>query len=360
MSAPGTDLINKTTVLTRVINDLRQPRHTIVNTLFPTEERFLTEEILFDKNRPNLRLAPFVGHRVRGRVVQEKDFGTEGFRPANIKMRTPLDQNRAITRDIGEPIGGMMSPRERASRQMLRVLRMHRDYWMNTLEWMACQTLLNDGYDVAGEDYPTRHIRFGRPSNYRITLEGDYRWDQDHANADPSDLLQLCSERMAKNGGGIPKLLIMGIKAWMAFKNNIHVVKRLDRYRSREAGTDLLIRTSKERGLDPKGMYDDYSVYTHMDWYETNPAEGEDEGVQMPYIPRNSVILVDPVMLLGTRGFGIIRDAKAIMGAGSPAMPMYTKSWYKEDPGQIQVLTQSAPLVYPYRPQASMHLTVVD
>jgi len=57
----------------------------------------------------------------------------------------------------------------------------------------------------------------------------------------------------------------------------------------------------------------------------------------------------------GYRAFGAIRDE----AAGFQAVPYYVKSWLEEDPAVRFIMMQSAPLVVPYRVDASLCATVL-
>ncbi|CAO3406313.1 Type II secretory pathway, pullulanase PulA and related Glycosidase [Azospirillum largimobile] len=66
-------------------------------------------------------------------------------------------------------------------------------------------------------------------------------------------------------------------------------------------------------------------------------------------------------MLLGATGamegiqaHGAILDPRA----GYQALEVFPKSWIEENPGRRMLLSQSAPLVYPRRPNACMCATV--
>lgn len=67
------------------------------------------------------------------------------------------------------------------------------------------------------------------------------------------------------------------------------------------------------------------------------------------------MILCSPQQLLGYQAFGAIRDE----AAGYQAMSFFPKSWVEQDPAVRYLMLQSAPLVVPYRPNASLAATVL-
>ena len=81
------------------------------------------------------------------------------------------------------------------------------------------------------------------------------------------------------------------------------------------------------------------------------------DNVTVPYqlslIAAGSVIVASQD-IEGVQAFGAIQDPSA----GYVAVPFYPKSWIQDDPGQRFLMTQSAPLVVPLRPNGSVAATV--
>ena len=71
-------------------------------------------------------------------------------------------------------------------------------------------------------------------------------------------------------------------------------------------------------------------------------------------IPDGSVALVSE-QLQGTRAFGMILDPEF----NYEALPYAPKTWVEKDPAQRILLMQSAPIVIPSRPNASMSAQVI-
>ncbi len=70
-------------------------------------------------------------------------------------------------------------------------------------------------------------------------------------------------------------------------------------------------------------------------------------------LPSNTVLLGSSAVE-GIRHFGAIRDEKA----GYCPMQMFPKLWTTEDPAVRYLMMQSAPLLVPYRPDATIAATV--
>lgn len=372
------DLDYGTTNLVMVVNDLRGSPHAVCNQVFGREITHDTEEIRFDKGTPNRGLAAWVSPLVEGKVLQTKRFSTRSIAPGYIKIKTPLDQNRPFQRAYGEQItGGQYSPAQRAMMHLREELEQHVEFIENRLEWMSCHALVNDGYVIESDDYGKSALEFGRPSSQSIILSGDDLWTDSASN--PSDDLLKWARIIAGNGGGAARMVIMGLSAFMAFRSHAAVKDKWDWASNALNMSDVNTGAQFEPGLQYRGMYDGFAIYTHMDWYISDGIEYHrnaagnlvertsftpfgasaavniEEGTLMPYIPETSVILCDPSKLMGTKGFGAIRDEHFV---NMPSQPRVTRSWVQNDPGQRFILTQSAPLVFPFRVESSLHAKV--
>lgn len=370
------DLLFGTQTLTRVVNSLDVPEHDLLKNIATTEIQFETEEIIFDKAHPKQGLAPFSLPTVKAPLVEERGYETSSLAPAYIKLRTPCDIHRAFRRQAGEPIGGSMTPRARSMMAMNNVLMDHKDMWMTRLEWMLANMLVHGGYAVYGDDYPLQLLDFERPRSNDVLLRGNDAWN--HGDSDVSDFLQDWSSLFAKNGGGALTDLIMGVGAWKAFRNNSSVEKRFDWASNPSNMTNINTGAMRRRGMKFKGTYEgEFNVYVYQDWYLSDGVEYERDrvstsdtygqlikvsdvevGTKRPFIPINGVIGLDPTALLATRAYGAIKDENFLKGM--TALPLASRSWVPDDPAIRTVMTQSAPLIFPYRARAAAYADVYD
>ena len=93
---------------------------------------------------------------------------------------------------------------------------------------------------------------------------------------------------------------------------------------------------------------------THSETSDPVHVYIDDKGVTCKLLPEKTVILGSRDGLEGTRCYGAIHDEKA----NWTAHRYFTKSWVEEDPSVRWLLLQSAPLVVPYRPNASMFVNI--
>jgi hypothetical protein len=104
-----------------------------------------------------------------------------------------------------------------------------------------------------------------------------------------------------------------------------------------------------EEGGVLMGSINGFNIFVYSGWY-VDPISG----VETPTFPQNQVILTSP-SLMGVQAYGAIRDETA----GMQPIPYYVKSWVEEDPAVRFMMLQSAPLVVPYRPNASFAAQVI-
>jgi hypothetical protein len=336
-----------TDALVAVIEDLRVPNFGLALRYFPSVIEESSEEIHFDvENRPR-RMAPFVSPLVAGQLVASRGFRTDTYKPAYIKDKRPFHPGRAIKRVMGERIGGgELSPAERMDILVAMDLQDQIDGVERRLEWMAAKTLYDGKITVEGAQYPKVTVDFDRHADLTITLSGANRWGE--AGIKPLDSLQDYSDAMVKRTGVGISDVIMTIDAWKVFRSDADVKERLDRYR----GNSTLQQDAHNReGLIFQGVVDGFNFYTYSGW---GIMPGDTEAQEQSLLPAFTVICTAaPAQVEGVRQFGAILDHEALQ-----AMAYFPKSWLEHDPSMRYLLLQSAPLLVPYRVNATMRIKV--
>lgn len=335
-----------TDALIAVVEDLTVPGSAMLDAFFGVTEQHTTEEVHFDRQDGARKLAPFVSPLVAGKVVQERGFATSSFRPAYIKPKTGLDPNRPLKRAIGERIGGgELAPAARESIQVAGTLADHVQMIRNRLEWMACEVLRTGSVTISGEGYQTVSLDFGRDPAHTVALAGGALWSAGTATI--SDNLTDWSLLIAKNGGSAAEDVVMDPDAFKAFISSEEVAGKIDKRNLTD--NQIAGGAAKYKGLTYKGEFDGFRIWVYQDWYEN------DAGTKVPFLPSGTVLMPGRDML-GVQAFGAIRDPHA----GYRAIPFYPRSWLSDDPGQRMLMTQSAPVVYMQRPNATFAATVLS
>ncbi|MBX9937112.1 MAG: major capsid protein [Burkholderiaceae bacterium] len=331
-------------VLNRVVAALPAPAPFLLNSFFRELQTEESEEIHFDVDSGRRRLAPFVSPVVAGKVVQSKGYVTKSFKPAYIKDKRVFDGNRPFKRAIGETIGGALSPAQRLQLALARDLEDQLEMLTRRQEVMAAEVLRTGKITVVGDLYPEVVVDFGRHADLTpAALTGTARWGQSAGK--PLENIQDWSLLVTKHSGAAATTVVMDAKSYALFAADPDVKALLDRFR----GKDALNPTVLGEGGRFMGNIGDFDIWVYAGWYE-HPTTG----TLTPYLPDGTVIITSPD-LEGVRAYGAIKDE----AAGFQALPFFSKSWVEPDPAVRYLLLQSAPLIVPYRVNASLCATVL-
>ncbi|WP_101102033.1 major capsid protein [Macromonas bipunctata] len=333
-----------TPILARVVAALEpMQKPFLLNSFFPNVQLEATEEIRFDVEHRRRRLAPFVSPMVAGQVVQSQGYTTKSFKPAYIKDKRIFNPNRPFIRAMGERIGGEASPAQRLQHAVASELNDQITMLTRRQELMAAEVLRTGKTIVEGAMYPRVEVDFGRDPDLTLRLVDDARWGEGAA-VDPLEDLAQWSKLVTQKSGALANIVVMDLKAWQLFSAAPSVQDLLDRQR----GTATANPAVAGEGGRHMATIGDLEIWVYQSWFND-----PDTDAQVPYLPPYTVILTGPD-LEGTRCYGAIKDAEA----GFQAVPYFAKSWDDEDPAVRYMMLQSAPLIVPYRVNASMCVTV--
>ena len=337
-----------TQVLNRVVDHLDRPASFLLDTFFPTIQTEDSEEIHFDIDQSKPRLVPFVSPLVEGKVVAQAGFETKSFKPAYVKDKRRFDPNAPLKRQIGETIGGSLTPMNRREAALNKALTNQLENLTRREEVMAAEALCLGQVTVSGEDYPTQVVNFQRDPSLTQVLTGDARWGE--AGVKVLDNIEDWAGLVQRQSGAAPRTVVMDPLAWRLLKSDPQVERLLDIRRG----------TSTDLNIDPRvfGQGNDKARFAgsvgDFDFWVYNDAYVDEQNTSRNLLPDYTVILASVSLLEGTRCYGVIQDEKA----NYAATRYFSKSWLEEDPAVRWLLLQSAPLIVPYRPNASFCATV--
>lgn len=335
--------IFSTNVLTGIVRSLKANTGFLLSKFFPFVIEEQSEEIHFDIDKGKRRISPFVSPLVEGKIVSSRGFTAKTFKPAYIKDKRSVDANRGIKRWMGEQVGGSMSAADRLRAMVAFELQDQIDMVRRRMEVMAAETLRLGQVTVAGEKYPTTVVSYGRAGALSVDLNGAAAWGQ--TNVNPLNSLQDWAQLVLKESGAMPTEVVMTVDVWKIFRADAEVQKRLDQFR----GSSTMVRDAvMDSGGTFMGQVDGFNIYVYSDWYI------DDADVEQPILPVGTVLMGSP-QIEGTQIYGAIRDEEA----GMQPMAYFPKSWVTPDPSVRWLLLQSAPLVVPYRVDASLHANVL-
>lgn len=334
-----------TDTLGAIVEDLRVPRSGFAQRYFTTVSQDDTEEIHFDIDNKPRRIAPFVSPLVGGKIVQSRGFRTSTFTPAYIKDKRTFHPARAIKRVKGERIGGgQYSPEERMQILLVQDLQDQLEMLERRMEWMAAQALHNGGVTIKGEQYPEVYVNFGRHADLTVTKTSGAKWGE--SGVKPLDDLQDWSDRMVKLSGVAMTEVTMTVDVWKVFRSDADVKTRLDRWRG---NSTMQADAHQSEGRVFQGMVDQFAIYTYSGWV-VDPETGTEGAI----LPAGTVIGAAGDAVEGVRHHGAILDHDSLQ-----AQEYFTKSWVEQDPSMRFLLMQTAPLLVPYRVNATLRATVL-
>jgi hypothetical protein len=334
-----------TDVLNAVVASLLGNSQFLLDRYFPNTQSETSEEIHFDTLNGARRLAPFVSPYVEGQIVESLGFKTATYKPAYIKDKRVFDMNRPLKRSAGEQIGGTLSPGARLRAMVAQDLTDQLNMLRRRLEVMAGEVLATGKLTITGDKYPTANVDFGRAGGNTITAPT--LWSA--AGAKPLDDLQDWGQISLKQTGAQLLDLVMTVDVWKVFRNDPSVKDRMSMYRTLGALPELNPQAQLTEGGVYMGNVDGFNIFVYSGWY-VDPADG----VEKPILPAGTLILTGP-QLEGVQAYGAIRDEQA----GLQALSYFAKSWLQEDPSVRFIMLQSAPLIVPYRPNASFKAKVL-
>jgi len=348
--------IFSTAVLNKTVEYLPRPNSFILDTFFPMIQAEESEEIHFDIDKSKPRITPFVHPTKAGKVIPNLGFETGVFKPAYAKDKRVFLPNAPLKRSIGETIGGNLSPMQRRDKAVKLALQDQLDMLTRRETVMAMEALRLGQVTVAGDDYPTVVVNFNRHANLTVALAGAARWGE--AGVSPVDNLETWANSALPLSGAAMRTVVLDPLAMALLRADPKWEKMLDRESNRG-------ERNLPDGPVTRGTGDDSAVYmgrlgTLEIWMYSEPYVDE-AGADQNMMPNYTVILgargqnnTGKGGLEGTRCYGAIQDEKA----GYKATRYFAKSWTDEDPPVRWIMLQSAPLIVPYRPNASMGITV--
>jgi len=337
-------------VLNRVVQDLKAniSGPFLLDTFFPEISVSDQEEIYFDVLTGKPRLAPFVSPLVEGQIVQSLGYTTNSFRPAYIKDKRVFEDGKPVRRAAGMPIGAALDPMD-VRRINLATESADQIAMVNRrLEWMAAKIMLTGQVTVTGEKYPTSVVNFGRDAALTVVNTGTALWSD--AGSDPLNDLETWAGLIRTKSGASAVDVVMAQNVWSAFRAHAKVKEMVDKSKGYSQRTDIDLGPNSMRGnAQYMGTFGSFNIWVYADSFV------DETGAVGNYIPDNYLAMGAVGQVEGVRHFGAIKDETA----GFQALDYYQKSWVTPDPAARFLMLQSAPLVVPYRPNATLGAKVL-
>lgn len=338
-------LVFDTNTLIALVPNLKRSQKFLLDTFFPNTVTSDTEYVSIDVDVGKRRMSPFVSPLVEGKLVEQRRYQTNQFKPAYIKDKRAPDLRKPVRRAMGERIGGELTGAEREAVNLQFELEDQLDMLDRRLEWMAAQALLTGKVTITGEGYPTVVVDFGRDASLTPVLTGGQQWGQ--AGVSPNQSIEQWGRQVLKKSGAVCTDIVFTTSAWNFFIAD-QVVKSAIWYPGGGGqGNSIQVGLQIQNGAVLKGRWGQYNLWEYNDWYV------DDNDVEQPMLPDGTVIMSGPQMQ-GTRAFGQIMDPKF----NYQGMAYAPKTWVEEDPAQRLLLLQSSPIVIPSQVNGALAATV--
>ncbi|MFZ6724703.1 major capsid protein [Undibacterium sp. MH2W] len=348
---PNNTFIYDTNALIQVVPNLKRSQKFLLDRFFPNIVMSDTEFVSIDVDIGKRRMSPFVSPLVEGKLVEQRRFQTNQFKPAYIKDKRAPDLRKPVRRMIGETIGGSMTGAEREMANLEAELTDQLDILDRRLEWMAASALSTGTVTIQGDGYPTVVVDFGRDPTLTVAKTGTNKWLPANViagTATPAQDLEVWQTQILKKSGAVVTDIVFTTSAWAGFIKDPALTGAIIYPKLGESGNNINNGATIARGAVYKGRWGQYDLWLYNDWYV------DDNNVEQPMLVDGTVIM-SGADLLGTRAFGQIMDPKF----NYQALPYAPKTWVEEDPPQRLLMLQSSPIVIPSRVNASFAATVI-
>lgn len=320
---------------------------------FPSIMTFDEEYIDFGKITDQRKIAPLVVPTAQGRPIYSAGERVSRVKPAYVKPKDPVSASRMIQRaaGLGElNVNSNWSPQQRYNAIVADILRTHRRAIERRWEWLASQAVQFGSVTLEDDAYPRTVVDFERAANHSITLTGANAWGQTGVSILSSVEGWKKRVRDAPFGGPTNRLTV-GSEAWEVMRQD-EEIRELLKVDFRPSNNGLSMNLGIREGLDVEfvgRLSGTTDVYVYSDFYH------EADGTVVPFMDPRDVVLTGP-NIRGVRCFGAIQDIDAQL----QAMAMFPKMWKQEDPSATFIMTQSAPLMVPVNPNASLRARVIE
>lgn len=340
-----------TNVLVQVVPNLLTSQNALLDRYFTNIVEADSEFVSIDVDIGKRRMSPFVSPLVEGKLVEQRKYQTDTFKPAYIKDKRAPDLRKPVRRQIGERIGGDMTGEERMMANMQFEMADQVDMLNRRLEWMASQALQYGKVTIAGDGFPTQVVDFQRDASLTATLMGTSAdWVTGASPNAADDIDNMVTNIMGLSGAAVSDIIFTpqafkGFKADPTIRDAI--VLDTNRFNRNNATASVTLGVQVPKGLIYKGNWGQFDLWIYNDWYV------DENNVQRRMIPDGKVLLCGPD-LMGIRAFGQILDPDFNYGPLAYA----PKSWVEKDPAQRLIMMQSSPIVIPSRVNAAACITV--
>lgn len=319
------------------------------------------KEISFGKIVGFRQMAPFALPTHMGKpIYKERGASLESFLPGYIKLLDAVRPQDATTLTTDEILtGDRLDMTTRFGLRTAEVSMQHMDAIYRRWDWMCAKAVIDGAVTVnyeneQGQANPSVTISYGRDANLTVT-----GIDWSSAGADILGNLGSWTTLMRKaQFGGSPATMLVGTNVAPLFQKNTGILSLLS---TQSRGGE---RTSVERGIYAGNDRANEPTYVctlagngvTIDVYCYSDQQYDSTGAAVEVLGVNDIVLLAPGYQ-GRMAYGAIYDVNG--GQGVVRADVFQKQWEEENPSQISMLSQSAPLPIPLTVNKSFKATVL-
>lgn len=304
---------------------------------------------------PHRKLAPFVMPTSQGKpIFERKGEKMNAFQPAYIKVKDAVrvvESRNVLPSQIFREGGGLPSLQERFDMRVAEVAAFHIRAINMQKAWMSARAFIDAEVTVSyhadqGAEHPEVTIQYGRAASLEETATATDWNDPDFSII---NLLTAQSNVQYKaQYGGRPTELILGADMINGFTENKEIKELLNtQYRGSE---DTVIRRGINGVNEPMTFLGRIGGTAGLDVYTYKDTVEAPNGTPVDIMSPSQALLIAPGAG-GVMAHGAIYDIDAFEG-GNISADIFPKMFKENDPGDMYVMHQSAPLpvnVYPNR-----------
>ncbi len=301
------------------------------------------------------KLAPFVLPTEQGKPI----FGAKGekvksFTPPYIKPKDAVRPTDARTIRPSQLLrNAVPSLQERFDARAVEVMDFHRRAIRMQIAWMAARAFIDGKVTVkydrdSGSTFPEVTIDFGRDAGHTVVLASSFWSDPDYDII--GDLNAWTATMQAAKFGGTPAMMLVGKSVAPYIQKNKGILALLStQIRGGES-------TTMERGLflttNPLSKIATLSgIGVNLEIWCYNDQVENDNGTMVDILNPKEIVLIAPGAT-GVEAYGAIYDVDAMQSGQAEAIDIFPKMFKTDDPGELYIMNQSAPLpimLYPNR-----------
>lgn len=330
-------------------------RNFFVNSITSTDEWIDFEKLPAQARK----LAPFVRPLGSGKPIYEDRSSGFRFKPAYVKVKDAIDPLAPLVKRPGVDRSMLsesdLTPMQRRELLRLAMTQQHVAAIERRWEWLCARAIIDAKVIIEGEEYPAVELDFCRAANHTVVkTPGTYWGDTGVSIFD--DIQAFCDRMFNAEFGGFPTRMTIGAKVWSVIRKDKEFMEHMDTtYREPRAtvergliSADKVVKVGELTVGGNSGAA--IEIFLYRDTYEEN-------GVEVPFMNDTDIVLTaSPERINGYQCFGAIIDPYSRY----QAMPIFPRNWIEQgDPAVEYMLHQSAPLMVPVNPNATLKATVV-